>query len=59
MRYSGTVFQNRIDDWLLATQDLFSLHQVKTSDGRIGSFRIEALSPASPRTMLVNYVTWE
>ena len=32
---------------------------VKTSDGRIGSFRIDGLSQVSPRTLALNYVVWE
>lgn len=32
---------------------------VRTSDGRTGSFAIEALSDASPRALSINYVTWE
>ena len=32
---------------------------VRTSDGRTGSFGIEALSETSPRTLSINYATWE
>jgi len=35
------------------------LHLRQDHDGRIGSFRIDGLSPISPRTLALNDVVWE
>jgi TPR repeat protein len=32
---------------------------IATSEGRIGSFRIDAMSPTSPRTLSINYAVWD
>jgi transmembrane sensor len=35
MRFTGTVFENRISDWLIATEDVFSLRQKQDKQGRV------------------------
>jgi transmembrane sensor len=35
MRFTGTVFENRISDWLIATEEVFSLRQTENKRGRV------------------------
>jgi transmembrane sensor len=35
MRFTGTVFQDRVEDWLAATSQLFALRAEQSADGRV------------------------